>query len=142
MDLPGILSAWDAGATHGRASTRAIIDTGAAESAIGLDSLHDLVADGCFSYEVAKNDLPTFRFGNGQKDTAVSRVDLVGTSLGNLSFYVLGGLARRTPPLIGAKTLRGKHVMLSYNDGLFRYHEPNAEDGCSDEGFDFWPHHH
>ena len=131
MDLDCILSAWDADATHGRDSTRAIIDTGAAENAIGLDSLHDLVSGGKFDYKVDCTDLPTFRFGNGQKDQAVSRVDLAGTSLGDISFYVLGGMACKTPPLIGAKTLRGKSVSLSYNDGLFRYYEPNRPDMLS-----------
>ena len=89
----------------------------------GIDCLHDLVIGGQFAYEVNKDDLPTFRFGNGQKDQAVSRVDLRGTSLGSLSFYVLGGSASGTPPLVGARTLRSKDVMLSYSDGLFRYRE-------------------
>ena len=126
LDLACILSAhWDASTSHGRAPTRAIIDTGASENAIGLDSLHDLVHAGGFSYEVCLDDQPTFRFGNGHRDQAVSRADITGTSLGSVSFYVLGGLAKGTPPLIGARTLRGKNAMLSYSDGCFKYHEPN-----------------
>eukprot|EP00435_Cladocopium_sp_Y103_P066671 s182_g29.t1 len=129
VDLASILSAhWDDDATHGRAPTRAVIDTGASENAIGIDSLHDLVTAGRFQYEISRDDLPTFRFGNGHRDQAVSRADISGTSLGKISFYVLDGLARSTPPLIGAQTLRGKHVMLSYSDGLFRYSEPNTFD--------------
>ena len=124
VNLACVLSAqWDDGATNGRALTRAIIDTGASENAIGIDCLHDLVKAGHFGYEVHMNDLPTFRFGNGQRDKAVSRTDLVGTSLGKISFYVLGGLAKSTPPLIGARTLREKKVLLSYGDGQFCYSE-------------------
>ena len=70
--------------------------------------------------------MPTFRFGNGHRDQVVSRADLIGTALGSISFYVLGGLAKGTPPLIGARTLRGKNAMLSYSDGCFKYYEPNA----------------
>ena len=51
-------------------------------------------------------------FGNGHRDQAVSRTDLTGTALGSISFYVLGGLAKGTPPLIGARTFRGKNAML------------------------------
>ena len=128
VDLTCILSAhWDADAVHGRAPTRAVIDTGASENAIGIDSLHDLVTTGRFQYGVELEDLPTFRFGNGHRDQAVSRVDLLDTSLGSLSFYVLGGMAKQTPPLIGARTLRGKKATLSYHDGVFRYNEPNCE---------------
>ena len=76
------------------------------------------VMGGQLLYEVNKEDLPTFRFGNGQKDQAVSRVDLQ-----SLSFYVLGGSAGRTPPLVRARTLRSKDVIISYSDGLFRYRE-------------------
>ena len=74
---------------------------------------------------VDRDELPTFRFGNGHKDRALSRASLSGTSLGTIHFYVLGGMAKGTPPLIGPRTLRGKNAMLSYADGLFRYHEPN-----------------
>jgi hypothetical protein len=64
LDLACILSAhWDASSVHGRAPTRAIIDTGASENAIGVDCLHDLVNAGGFNYEVCLEDLPTFRFG-------------------------------------------------------------------------------
>ena len=128
MDLSCIMSAWDGDAVHSRTATRAIIDTGASENAIGIDCLQDLVRGGRFLYAVDCNDLPTFRFGNGQKDRAVSHVQLFGTSLGDISFYVLSGTAHKTPPLIGARTLRGKRVNLSYEDGLFRYREPNANE--------------
>jgi len=127
LDLACILSAhWDASSVHGRAPTRAIIDTGASKNAIGADCFYDLVNAGGFNYEVCLEDLPTFRFGNGYRDQAVSRADLTGTALGSISFYVLGGLAKGTPPLIGARTLRGKNAMLSYSDGCFKYYEPNA----------------
>ena len=127
VDLACVLSAqWDDAAVNGRAPTRAILDTGASENAIGIDCLHDLVVSGKFNYVVDRDELPTFRFGNGHKDQALSRASLSGTSLGTIHFYVLGGMAKGTPPLIGARTLRGKNAMLSYADGLFRYHEPNV----------------
>ena len=115
MDLSCILSAqWDDAAVNGRSPTRAVLDTGASENAIGIDCLNDLVVSGKFSYEVDHQELPTFRFGNGHKDQALSRASLSGTSLGTIHFYVLGGMAKGTPPLIGARTLREKHAMLSY----------------------------
>ena len=74
-----------------------------------------------FQYSVSKKDLPTFRFGNGLSDRAISRVDLQSTSLGSLSFFVLGGAGRNTLALIGARTLRDKKALLSYGEGLFLY---------------------
>ncbi|CAK8987390.1 unnamed protein product [Durusdinium trenchii] len=125
--LPGVSAQWDEHTSHGRAPTRAILDTGATENAIGIDALHDLVVHGHFQYTVCKEDLPTFRFGNGHRDQAVSRADLVGTSLGAISFYVLGGMAKATPPLIGARTLRGKHAVLSYQDGRIKFHDGDID---------------
>lgn len=116
-----IAAQWDEWTMHSRPHTRVILDTGATENAIGVDALSDLVLAGCFKYQVTQDDLPTFRFGNGHRDQAKSRVDLFETSLGDLSFYVLDGMARTTPPLIGAKTLRQKHSMLSYSSGLFMF---------------------
>ena len=43
-NISGVLAQWDDHASHGRAPTRAILDTGATKNAIGLDSLHDLVS--------------------------------------------------------------------------------------------------
>ena len=61
---------------------------------------------GGFQYQVCCSDLPVFKLGNGHRDQAVLRVDLLNTSLGQVSFYVLGGTGRMTPPLLGARTLR------------------------------------
>ena len=116
-----IAAQWDEWTMHSRPHTRVILDTGATENAIGVDALSDLVLAGCFHYDVTQEDLPTFRFGNGHRDQAKSRVDLYGTALGDISFYVLDGMARTTPPLVGAKTLREKHSMLSYSSGLFMF---------------------
>ena len=82
---------WDAQTLHGRPATKAVIDTGATKNAVGIDALNDLVVSGGFSYLVTNDSLPTFRFGNGQTDKAVSKVSLQGTSLGPMSFYVLDG---------------------------------------------------
>ena len=117
---------WDELTTDGRHHTWAVLDTGATENAIGIDSLSDLVESGSFSYTVSREDLPTFRFGNGHTDKAVSRADIYGTSLGNISFFVLDGMARKTPPLVGARTLRDKEAMVSYGNGLFLFKEGSA----------------
>ena len=110
---------WDDLAAHGRAHTRVVLDTGATENAVGIDSLHDMIFSGGFQYQVCCSDLPVFKFGNGHRDRAVSRVDLLNTSLGQVSFYVLGGTGRTTPPLLGARTLRSKRTLISYDNGVF-----------------------
>ena len=119
IHLNVLAAQWDDSAVHGRSPTRAIIDTGATENAIGINSLHDMVVTGGFSYDVGGDNLPTFRFGNGHSDSAKSRVDIHGTSLGSISFYVLDGMAASTPPLIGSRTLRSKQVLVSYLNGMF-----------------------
>ena len=117
---------WDELTSNGRSLSRAIIDTGATENAVGVDSLHDLVMSCGFNYTVCNEDLPKFRFGNGQRDQALSRVDLVDTALGDVSFYVLGGQGSTTPPLLGARTLRSKRAMISYDNGLFLQRSADA----------------
>ena len=126
IHLDVLAAQWDDSALYGRSHTRAIIDTGATENAIGVNCLHDLVVSGKYSYEVCQEDLPTFRFGNGHSDKARSRVDLHGTSLGTISFYVLDGMAASTPPLIGSRTLRAKNTMLSYSNGMFIFHDDDG----------------
>ena len=93
---------------------------------MGINALSDLVNSASFSYSVSRENLPTFRFGNGLTDKAVSRVDLEGTSLGSMSFFVLDGTGASTPPLIGAKLLRKKNVLISYHNGMFVF-QPDAE---------------
>lgn len=44
---------------------------------------------GKFTYNVDVMDRPVFRFGNGQKDQARSKVILQQTALGDIPFYVL-----------------------------------------------------
>lgn len=58
--------------------TRAILDTGATENAVGLDCENDLVVNGGFHV----SDLPAFRFGISNRDQARGRVDLVNPSQG------------------------------------------------------------
>ena len=116
---------WDAFAAEGRPITRTVLDTGATENAVGLNALQQLIQGGQFSYTVDTSDRPVFRFGNGHKDRAVSRVDLSNTALGTVSFYALDGMACATPPLLGAKTLRQKQAVLSYSNGMFVF---NSED--------------
>ena len=110
---------WDATVCRTRSPTRAVIDTGATENAVGIDCLNEMISDGWFAYQVCCVDLPTFRFGNGHRSQAVSRVDLRTSALGEVSFYVLGGCGSGTPPLLGARTLRSKRALISYDNGMF-----------------------
>ena len=112
---------WDDVTSLKRSATRAVIDTGATENAVGVDCLDALVSFGSFDYDVHHKNLPVFKFGNGQKAPAVSCVSLHDTSLGNLSFFVLGDSGSTTPPLLGAKTLRRKKALVSYANGLFMF---------------------
>ena len=58
----------------------------------------------------------------GERSIAASRVDVFGTALGTIPFYVLtGDLAENTPPLFGARTLRDKQVGISYAHDVFFY---------------------
>ena len=119
---------WDEDEPDSRKSTRIIVDTGATENAVGINALYDLVSSGNFTYDVQTGDMPTFKFGNGHRDRAVSKVNLVGTSLGDLSLYVLGGMASNTPPLLGARTLKSKHALLSYATGVFTCKHGDSDD--------------
>ena len=80
-----------------------------------------LVEKGNLKYDVNLQDRPVFKFGNGHTAQALSRVDLKNTSIGDMSFYVLGNEAHRTPPLMGGKTLRKLGALLAYEDDLFIY---------------------
>ena len=106
---------------------RVIIDTGASENAVGTDALQRLIEAFSISYEVDTKDRPVFRFGNGLQSQAVSRVDLSNTALGNVSFYVLGGTACITPPLMGGRVLRKLGAILSYENNMFVYRRQEAQ---------------
>eukprot|EP00435_Cladocopium_sp_Y103_P026365 s1426_g6.t1 len=102
-------------------SNRVILDTGASENAVGMESLSRLISSSNVKYAVDVNDKPIFRFGNGQQLRASSRVDLQETSLGMVSFYVLGDEACLTPPLMGGKTLREINAVMAYQNNLLLY---------------------
>ena len=53
--------------------TCVVVDTGASENAVGVDSLGKLVHQGGFQYEVNLTDRPTFRFGNGEQSRATKQ---------------------------------------------------------------------
>eukprot|EP00435_Cladocopium_sp_Y103_P026016 s60_g6.t1 len=101
--------------------SRVILDTGASENAVGMESLQRLVTETNAVYEIDTTDKPVFRFGNGQHLQASSRVDIHNTSLGSVSFYVLGGDACLTPPLMGGKTLR------AYQNNLLLYQRQDPQ---------------
>ena len=102
-------------------NNRVILDTGASENAVGMESLQRLVNNCNMKYDVDLHDRPVFRFGNGQQLQATSRVDLHNTALGSISFYVLAGEAYMTPPLMGGKTLRNLKATVSYQNDLLLY---------------------
>ena len=101
--------------------TRVIVDTGASENAVGADSLQQLLEQSGLIYTVDVHDRPVFKFGNGHQAQALSRADIQGTSIGAVSYYVLGHDATQTPPLLGGKTLRQLGAMLAYDNDLFIY---------------------
>ena len=78
-------------------------------------------------YEIDITDKPVFRFGNGQHLQASSRVDIHNTSIGSVSFYVLGGEACLTPPLMGGKTLRQLGAVLAYQNNLLLYRRQDPQ---------------
>ncbi|CAK9033190.1 unnamed protein product [Durusdinium trenchii] len=125
---------WDEFPQRSRSSTRAVIDTGATETAVGISCLEEMVSSGHFVHEVSHDSLPVFRFANGHKSKALSNVVLRNTSLGALNFYVLGDLGATTPPLLGAKTLRAKRALLSYSNGLFLFAPEPSEPGTTCSG--------
>ena len=100
---------------------RVILDTGASENAVGMESLKKFVDGSRVNYTVDVRDRPVFRFGNGEQQQAVSRVDMFDTSVGDVSFYVLGGSACSTPPLMGGKTLRALGATVNYEHDLLLY---------------------
>eukprot|EP00435_Cladocopium_sp_Y103_P068837 s59_g32.t1 len=106
---------------------RVIIDSGASENAVGIGSLENLITGYGIEYQVETNDRPIFRFGNGHQLQALSRADLLNTSLGTLSFYVLDDDAYDTPPLMGGKTLRQLGAMLAYQNDLFIYQRQDPQ---------------
>lgn len=111
--------------------TRVVIDTGASENAVGWESLQNLLGATKLKYDVIMHDKPTFRFGNGQQSQAKSRVDIFDTSIGDVSFYVLGDGAHMTPPLLGGKTLRKLDAVMAYQNNLFIYKAPGSSLGSS-----------
>ena len=122
VDMYALSIYWQQEALSDHSFTRVVVDTGASENATGALSLEKLLDSGRFMYSVHKDNMPTFRFGNGERSTAASRVDVYGTTLGTVPFYVLtGNLAENTPPLLGARTLRDKQVGISYAHDMFIY---------------------
>ena len=121
-DLCTLTVLWNDEAVDSQRFTRVLVDTDASENAIGGESLDKLLKSGQFMYSVGQSDRPRFRFGNGQRSQPASRVDIFGTALGKILFYVLvGGPAETTPPLLGASTLKSKKVGLSYDNEMFIY---------------------
>ncbi|CAE7836823.1 GIP [Symbiodinium sp. CCMP2592] len=98
-----------------------VLDTGATETAIGVQTLHDLLQVTRLKYTVDTSERPVFRFGDGMSLRAASKVTLHGTSLGAVSFFVLDGdhrpqtrNASSTPALIGSRYFRDRRATISY----------------------------
>ena len=117
-DICTLTLLWNEDARARNSYTRIVIDTGASESAVGANSLSKLLHHGNFEYDVCMDDRPVFRFGNGHKMQAMSRVDIKGTALGEISFYVLGDTAEDTPPLLGSKVLFQQRAHISYANSM------------------------
>ena len=129
-DICTLTVMWNKDAEARQTYTRVVIDTGASESAVGSSSLSKLLDYGRFEYSVHVDDRPIFRFGNGMKMQAMSRVDIEGTSLGRISFYVLGGTAEDTPPLLGSKVLYQRRAHISYANSTLIFEARPWEDSA------------
>ena len=126
-DICTLTVLWNEDARARNSYSRVVIDTGASESAVGASSLDKLLSQGKFAYEVSTDDRPVFRFGNGLRMQALSRVDLKGTALGELSFYVLGGTAENTPPLLGSKVMHQLNALVSYANNILMFEAGTLE---------------
>eukprot|EP00435_Cladocopium_sp_Y103_P016634 s3724_g4.t1 len=116
-----VLSLQDSEYFHSMPSQKVILDTGATESVAGVAAMSRLVEQQGISYHVTLNDRPSFKFGNGQCQRAVSRIHMVTSAMGDLDFYLLDQGADLTPPLLGARELRRRHAMISYKGDWLAY---------------------
>ena len=93
------------------------LDTGATESACGLETMERFLnATGC-RYHVNLEDRPVFRFGNGRTMQATSRADVVTAALGLLPVYFLDDYhSQTTPLLLGGRVLRELQAVINYGD--------------------------
>ena len=111
-----------------------VLDTGATENAVGVKTLDEILKRTRLRHKVVTDDKPSFRFGDGLTLTARSRVDLMETALGDISFYVLDGdhrpqthQAEMTPALVGSKFLIENKATISYSEMMLLLRAPGGE---------------
>ena len=90
-----------------------------------------MIDNGSLEYDIRIDDRPSFRFGNGQTQRAVSRLDVMTRALGKTSFYLLDDGADYTPMLIGARELRRRKAMISYKGDWLAYFLDDTWWACS-----------
>ena len=69
-----VLSTVDENLVQSMAIEKAILDTGATESVAGVAMMARLIDNGLMEYTIRLDDRPSFRFGNGQTQRAVSKL--------------------------------------------------------------------
>jgi len=126
-----VLSTVDENHDQSIAIGKAILDTGATESVAGVAMVARLIDNGLMEYTIRLDDRPSFGFGNGQTQRAVSKLELMTPALGKISFYLLDDGADCTPMLIGARELRKRKAMISYKGDWLAYLLDNDWWACS-----------
>ena len=97
------------------ATSWVVLETGAAESVAGVNSMTRIMQTyDDRDYRITLHERPTFRFGNGMTQRAISRIHLKSKALGEVAFYLLDGTASNTPPLLGSKDMRERKAVISY----------------------------
>ena len=97
------------------ATSWVVLDTGATESVARVNSMTRIMQTyDDRDYRITLHERPTFRFGNGMTQRAISRIHLKSKALGEVAFYLLDGTASNTPPLLGSKDMRERKAVISY----------------------------
>ena len=108
-------------------ASEVIVDTGATESACGIETMERFLEATKFRYQVLLEDRPVFRFGNGRTMQATSRVDII-TAARTLSVYVLDDeTAQQTPLLLGGRALREIQAVVNYGDHTLMFQKRTGE---------------
>eukprot|EP00435_Cladocopium_sp_Y103_P059291 s737_g21.t1 len=90
----------------------------------------EMIDGGHIDYSISLDDRPSFRFGNGQTQRAVSKLELMTPALGKVGFFLLDNGADHTPMLIGARELRKRKAMISYKGDWLAYFLDNNWWAC------------
>ena len=105
------------------APQKVLLDTGATESVAGVAAMQRLIEANQFTYSIILDQRPQFKFGNGASQRAVSKIHIYSPAIGEISFYLLDAGADYTPPLLGARDLRQRQALISYQGDWLAHRE-------------------